>query len=225
MAVNSEDDQIYFVHAVYCDEVMYPLEEMLDFLIEHPREFVILDCQHFYNFEPQHHHKFIQLLMKLFNTRIYERFIFEGDFPFLTLSNALNLQKQLIVIYRNQNIDKAFFQSYQFQNPWPNVTDIRKLEEFLDHRLKLRSPFQGYCGQLVLTPNSSFIIQRFYSSLRNKCAKKVDKECKEYLEAQRPGIFKENDTPRCNVFIADFVDLYDNFFPKTVVDLNMKLLP
>ena len=225
LAVNDDDDQIYFVHGVYCDEAMYPLEEMLNFLIDHPEEFVILDCQHFYNFEPRHHQKFIQILLKLFNARIYERFIHEQDFPYLTLSKALNLQKQLFIIYRNQNIDKTFFQSYHFQNPWPNVTDIRKLEEFLDHRIMLRSPYQGYCTQLVLTPTSSFIIRRFYSSLRNKCAKQVDKECKAYLESQKPGPFKDFEDRKSNVFIADFVDLYDNYFPKTVIDLNMKLLP
>lgn len=223
--MNSDDDQIYFVHGVYCDEVVYPLEEVLNFLIEHPGEFVILDCQHFYDFEVQHHQIFTQILYKLFGTRLYERFIHEGDFPYLTLSRALNLQKQMIIIYRNQNVDKTFFQSYHFQNPWPNTTDIRKLEKFLDKRIALRSPFQGYCTQMVLTPTSSFIIRRFYSSLRNKCAKKVDRECTEYIKSQKPGPFRENDTPKCNVFIADFVDLYDNLFTKTVIDLNMKLLP
>lgn len=224
VAYNSKEGRLYFVHGVYCDEIAFPMEDVLHFLSSHPREFVIMDLQHFYEFNESHHQQLTNYLLKQFGSIIYERSLHEYDFSELTLAKALALHKQVIVIYRNHRVDNAFFQSYFFANPWPQTTSVQKLEEFLDERLQLRSPFQGYCSQLVLTPTTSFILPRFYSSLKNKCAKKVESQCKQFLELQKPGPFNKNESPNSNVFLADFVDLNDNDFIKTVIDLNVKLL-
>jgi hypothetical protein len=216
---------LYFTHGVYCEEIIFPLEEIFNFLSVHPKEFVILDFQHFYQFTREHHEQLTSCLLKQFNSMIYERCFHIDDFSTLTLSKALHLHKQVIIIYRQHNfIDKSFFPSYYYSNPWPQTTNIDLLERFLDDRLQLRSSQQGYCSQFVLTPTTSFILPRFYSTLRNSCAKKVEINCKAYLEAQKPGIFDEHENPKSNVFLADFVDLNDNDFARTVVDLNMKLL-
>jgi len=224
MSTRIDDDKFYFVHGVYCDEVTHPLQEIRDFLKDHPTEFVILDCQHFYDFESYHHQKFADILLQLFGTRIYERNVYEKDFPTLTLSKALNLHKQVIVIYRNESINKAFFETHHFITPWPNVTDTKKMEKSLDLTIMSRSPDQGHVTQLVLTPTYRFIIARIYSSLKNKCAEEVVDNCKAYIESRKPGPFKEYEARTSNVFIADFVDLEDNYFAKAVIDLNMKLL-
>ncbi|XP_070494897.1 PI-PLC X domain-containing protein 3-like [Chironomus tepperi] len=224
MSTSIDDDKFYFVHGVYCDEVTNPLEEIRNFLIDHPKEFVILDCHQFYDFEPYHHQKFSDLLLQLFGTRIYERNAYEKDFSNLTLCRALNLHKQVIVVYRNENINKAFFESDHFVNPSPNVTDVKKLEKALDITIMSRTPYQGHVTQLVLIPNYRFIIARIYSSLRIKCAEEVIDNCKAFIESRKPGPFRDYEGRRSNIFIADFVDLDDNYFTKAIIDLNMKLL-
>ncbi|KAG5674437.1 hypothetical protein PVAND_004408 [Polypedilum vanderplanki] len=225
VAYNSKDDRIYFTHGVYCEEIIYPFEELFNFLSKHPKEFVILDFQHFYQFSHQHHEQLTNCLLKNFSTMIYERYLHLDDFSSLTLSKALYLHKQIIIIYRHHSyIDKIFFPSYYFVNPWPQTTKVALLERFLDDRLQLRSSQQGYCSQFVLTPTTPFILRRFYSTLKASCAEKVEMNCKAYIEAQKPGVFNDDENPTSNVFLADFVDLNDNDFVKTVVDLNMKLL-
>lgn len=201
------------------------MESLAEFLNKHPKEFVILDFQHFYDFSKIHHDLLTNYLMKTFSVKIYERFQNEEEFPYLTLSNAFMQNKQIIIIYRNSlNISPSFFQSYYFSNSWPNVTNTLKLEEFLNNNLQSRMPYQGFCSQLVLTPTSSFIVPRFYSSLRNKCAKKVHDKCEEWIKSQTPGKFNDNEARRSNVFLLDFVDLDDNALVKIIIDLNLKLM-
>lgn len=156
---------------------------------------------------------------------IYERFASNEKFPTFTLGEAFETGKQLIIIYRETRfIDIKFFYSYQWPNPWPQKTKTSDLLKALDENLQQRRPDQGYCTQVLLTPTPAFILLRFYSTLRKKCAKKVDKKCKEWIEQQVPGIFRDNEKRRSNVFLIDFVDLEDSSIPKIIIDLNMKLL-
>ena len=148
----------------------------------------------------------------------------ESNLNQLTLSNAFESNKQIVIIYRNCSfISDEFFRSYDFLTPWPNATKIEVLKEILDKKLSNRSPYQGYVTQCILTPDANFILPRFYSTLRKKCALKVDSQMIDWIKEQSPGNFEEDSQPNSNVFIADFVDLFDNLFTKTIIDLNMKL--
>lgn len=70
----------------------------------------------------------------------------------------------------------------------------------------------------------AFGIHRFYSSLKKKCAKKVSKKLTKWIELQKPGPFSLNaDQPTSNVFIADFIELNDFAFCRTVIELNNKI--
>lgn len=216
---------LYFVHGVYCTEISEPLEEILKFLSNHPKEFVILDFQHFYDFTLELHQKLSEFIVSKFSSKIYERFLHEGNFPQLTLTRASQLQKQIIVIYRNfKYLHSNFFTTNHWPNPWPNVTSCNKLIECLDQNLQNRQFYQGYCSQVLLTPTTGFILPRFYSTLRSTCAKKVDKKCRDWLMNQTPGRFGENDKKLSNVFLFDFVDLQDGNIVKIIIDLNMKLI-
>lgn len=194
------------------------------FLNEHPKEIVILDFQHFYDFQPEHHQKLIGFIRHLFRTRMFERSHHESNLSHLTLSLGFDNKKQMVIIYRNNaSSSNGFFHSYDFPTPWPNATKIVNLKEFLDKRLEHRSPYQGFVTQCILTPDARFIVPRFYSSLRKKCAKKVDSEMTDWIKEQIPGTW-DDDQPRPNVFLADFVDIRNNNFTRTVIDLNMKIL-
>lgn len=116
-----------------------------------------------------------------------------------------------------------FFKPNDFPTPWPNATNIDSLKEYLEKRLLMRMPTQGFVSQCVITPDANFIVPRFYSTLRKKCAKKVDKDMTDWIEQQSPGSFYEGEKPKVNVILFDFVDIHDNKISKIVIDLNMKL--
>lgn len=224
MASNVAEQNFYFVHALFCEEISEPFRHLNKFLDEHPKEFVILDFQHFYDFQAHHHQQMIQIVMLMFKHKLFERALYESNLNQLTLANAHATGKQTLIIYRNNVYSpNEFFRSYDFPTPWPNATKIEELKEFLDKRLEQRSPDQGFVTQCVLTPDANFIVPRFYSTLRKKCAKKVDSKMTDWIMQQTPGTFKEGAQPRPNVFLADFVDIRHNNFSKIVVDLNMKL--
>lgn len=66
---------------------------------------------------------------------------------------------------------------------------------------------------------------RFYSSLKKKCAVKVCKKLTDWIKVQRPGPFSLNaNQPTSNVFIADFIELKNFQFCRTVIALNEKIL-
>jgi hypothetical protein len=209
---------------VFCEEINGPFKELCIFHDQHPREFVILDFQHFYDFDTRHHQLLIACIMKFFNNKLFTRNADDSNLRQLTLSNAYDNGQQLIIIYRNDsNAKNDFFRSYDWPTPWPNATKIASLKEYLEKRLEYRSPDQGFVTQCLLTPDVNFILPRFYSSLRKTCAKKVDKQLSDWVKQQTPGQFKDGDKPTANVFLADFVDIRNNNFCKNVVDLNMKL--
>lgn len=71
-----------------------------------------------------------------------------------------------------------------------------------------------------------FLSTRFYSSLKKKCAVKVCKKLTDWIKVQRPGPFSLNaNHPTSNVFIADFIELKNFQFCRTVIALNDKILP
>jgi hypothetical protein len=139
------------------------------------------------------------------------------------LDYAFQNRRQIVVIYRNSLTANEFFKPNDFPTPWPNATNIESLKDYLEKRMFNRSPYQGFVSQCVLTPDANFIVPRFYSTLRKKCAKKVDKEMTDWINEQSPGSFREGEKPRVNVILTDFVDIHDNNISKIVIDLNMKL--
>lgn len=189
--------------------------------MDHPREFVILNCQKFYNFETFHHEIFQSILLSLFECLIYSS---EADFPSVTLAKAAELQKQLIVVYSDENTNEKFFKSSSFPCPWANTTNLDRLKDYSRETIKSRSPSTPFCTQLILTPDSTYILEHLLYTLKTSCARDVLTSCGSFLKDQIPGPFQFGEDGKVNVFVADFVDLDDNFFTRTVIDLNMKLL-
>lgn len=225
VALNYNDGRFYFVHGLYCEEISEPFKELNVFLHSHPQEFVILDFQHFYDFNPESHQTLIGFVQSRFGGNLYRRTFSDSCLKQLTLSLAYRTGKQLLIIYRNNIcIPDEFFRSFDFPTPWPNTTKIEDLKKILEDRLVNRSQNQGWVTQCILTPDANFIIPRFYSTLRKNCAKKVDKEMLDWIKDQTPGEFGVGDKPKSNIFLADFVDIRDNNFARNVISLNSKIL-
>lgn len=224
VAWNEKEQKIYYVHGLYSEEITESFDELYTFLQEHPGEFVIIDFQHFYNFDTPHHQLLIDHLMKFFHSMIFQNDSRAYHLPHLTLNRANSTGKQLIVTYRSCYSSPIFFTSRDFPTPWPNSTSVDYLKEFLDEQLKTRSPEQGWITQCVITPDANYIIPRFYSSLKKSCAKKVLIEMEDFIRSKEPGRWKSGEMPKINIILGDFVDMEDNRFCKMVIDLNMKLM-
>lgn len=125
---------------------------------DHPNEFVIFDCQHFYQFANGDYRRFEKILLKIFQNKFYTRT--DGNLSSLTLRKAEELKRQLIVIYRYAKVPDEFWNSDSWPTPWPNQIKVKKLEAVLDANIKYRSPDAGFVSQCVLTPPVKFIVPR-----------------------------------------------------------------
>lgn len=182
----SQEDQYYFVHGLFCEEVEAPLEELRQFLDTHPEELVILDFQHFYAFTYQDHLNFAHILIKAFGDRIFEKA--GNSLLKCTLLDTVRRRKQILIVYREvENLNACFWTARDWPTPWPNTLDVQKLESYLSTTLNQRPPTVGFTSQVVLTPDANFIIPRFFFSLRSRLAKPLYKKIQKWIQEQEPG--------------------------------------
>ncbi|XP_058820315.1 PI-PLC X domain-containing protein 2 [Topomyia yanbarensis] len=217
------ENKFYFVHGLFCEEITEPLEHLKNFLRAHPREFVVLDCQHFYLFNPTDHCVLSAELNRIFDKKIYSRNV--SQLKDCTLESTTGNGKQVLIVYRSDAcVNDRFWLSQDWPTPWPNEISVKKLRHYLDESLAQRNPDTGFVSQCVLTPSVRYIVPRFVSSLRTTCAKEVDKKLTDWIKAQIPGPFGTDERPKSNVFLADFVDIQNSNFCRNVIALNRKIL-
>ncbi|XP_026495492.1 PI-PLC X domain-containing protein 3 isoform X1 [Vanessa tameamea] len=222
LATKTGSDDFYFTHGVYAGEIYQPLKQIKDFIYEHPYEVVILDFQHFYGFTPDDHQRLMRFILNLFGPQLVPR---QPDLNGITLNSLHRLRQQVIVIYRHQSVyaTSEFWQPQMMPSPWPQQDNITGLLNFLKN--VKRNPAMGFVHQAVLTPTPGFILFRWVSNLREKCAKPVKNEIYPKLSEFSPGRPIERDgKTRVNVIIADFVEMDNAIFSKMVIKLNFKLL-
>ncbi|XP_026321565.1 PI-PLC X domain-containing protein 3 [Hyposmocoma kahamanoa] len=228
LATKTNSEQFFFTHGVYADEISKALNQVKEYVYSHPEEVVILDFQHFYGFTPQDHQRLMRYLLQLYGHSLVPR-----TFDLLTVTlNSLNRQRQqIIVVYRHEAVyaTSEFWQPQMLPSPWPQQDRTEGLIDFF-YKVK-RNPGTGFVHQAVLTPTPTFIVLRWLSNLRDKCAKPVLKDVLPILSEfspgppQRPATVHDS-VPRSpvNVVIADFVELDDALFPRAIIQLNLKLL-
>lgn len=159
ICLNSKDRKFYFVHGLYCEEINEPLIQIQQFLENHRGEFVILDCQHFYDFTDDDYGILANQMLKIFQNNFYGQN--HGTLADLSLEKAEAQKTQVLVIYRNsQCVPQQFWPSDYWPTPWPNQIKISKLEKYLDLSLENRSPECGFVTQCVVTPPVDFIVPR-----------------------------------------------------------------
>ncbi|XP_060522265.1 PI-PLC X domain-containing protein 2 isoform X3 [Cylas formicarius] len=166
IATKEREDNLYFVHGLYSDEVQTVLDDIVSFLETHPQE--------------------------------------------------------VITVYRSDEArfgQPLLWPSANFPNPWPNTYNQTDLFNDLDSGLKSRSLSVGFVSQCILTPSLSYIFKNLFSNLKDKCGFDLEDIRTRWISKQCPG-----PNGGFNIVIADFVDLSDNLFAKTVINLNLKLL-
>lgn len=219
LRICQNDEKFFYCHGLYSLEITEPLLAIINFLDSRPKEFAILDFQHFYAMQPKHHIQLHNVLRKLFGNRLYTRN--DGPLSKCTLNYCHPNGKQVLIIYRrcSVNLPQDFWPSLSWPTPWPNVCSAKKLEEYLDTSLLTRHPTNGYVSQCIFTPTARYISLRFLSSLKSS-AIKVDKKLYPWIKSQQPGPFDYKEKPTVNVFLGDFVNLKDGQFCQWVIDLN-----
>ena len=95
ISLNKSDGKYYFVHGLYCDEIIGPLQDFNDFLNAHPKEVVIFDFQHFYEFSEVDHRNLGLILTTIFGGKFYRRTIDANFISECTLADGFDKKKQV----------------------------------------------------------------------------------------------------------------------------------
>lgn len=212
----SKLDGIRVVHGLYGDRIEQYLVKVNEFLEDHPKEIVILDFNHLYDFDDVTYNNFLQILQNTFHSKLCPR---EGDLRKITLSSMWNTGYQVIAISANEKKTNRstpwMWDSGCIVSPYANVNQINSLFEFLKRTLKEHCKEGNnvfYVTQAVLTAKWTDISFHPFSTLEQYCASKCTEETVKWIKKyDRPSNF--------NIIICDFVERFD--FCETVYSLNM----
>ncbi|KRZ79882.1 PI-PLC X domain-containing protein 3 [Trichinella papuae] len=214
---------IFLLHGLYGRPIKEVLDEMYTFIIDHPEEILILDINHFYNFNDELHRKFLGQLEHLFNGK------FIPAPPSLSLNQvtvdfAQQHGFQLLLFYQQKLAEQFSFiwPSSYIASPWANTNNVQHLWQYTEHILTSRDqilPNGGFfVTQCILTPTWWNIVRHFKKSLRTVMAAKTTEQAVSWLKKNNVLLM-----PFLNIVIVDFVELFD--FCTTVIQLNFHISP
>ncbi|KRZ84063.1 PI-PLC X domain-containing protein 3 [Trichinella sp. T8] len=209
---------IFLLHGLYGRPIKEVLDEIYTFISDHPEEILILDINHFYNFNDELHRKFLIQLEHLFNGK------FIPAPPSLSLNQVtVNFAQQhgfqLLLFYQQKLAEQFSFTwpSSYIASPWANTNNLQHLWQYTENILTCRDqilPKGGFfVTQCILTPTWWNIVRHFKKSLRTVMATKTTEQAVSWLKKNSILLM-----PFFNIVIVDFVELFD--FCTTVIQLN-----
>ncbi|CAF3306562.1 unnamed protein product [Rotaria socialis] len=217
---SNQTPQFKFTHGLLGGLVGECLQEINRFLDEHSKEIVLLDFNHFYEFNDQFgHDQLLQLIHEIFGKKLCTtaRTISE-----CTLNYLWTNQQQVILLYE-ENADKCtaymdrvghFFKICQ--SPWPNTPQIDNLFQFLDENVA--SPRSTDCINVIqgqITPDDKSITNHPFSSLHST-SQETNRRLIPWITCRHRDPSLVNGV---NVVMCDFVD---SVFADSVIMLNYK---
>ncbi|KAL0275047.1 UNVERIFIED_CONTAM: hypothetical protein PYX00_003030 [Menopon gallinae] len=206
--------EIHISHGLFGGLITNFLQEINNFLNNHPREVIILDFQHFYKFSQQNHGALTNVLEQIFGSKMCRRRIMMRD---ISLDYMWRNNHQVIAIYRNSfvNYNDLCWPSGSWITAWPNKISVNELLSYLDKGIATRRQDVGFVSQGILTPTTKYVVVHIASNLK-KLALKSNEKLSQWLETKSIG------SNGVNVVICDFVETYA--FCEKVVSLNYKSL-
>ncbi|KAG8297734.1 PI-PLC X domain-containing protein 2 [Homalodisca vitripennis] len=252
LSTRESDSKLYFVHGLYGEEISTNLKTINEFLDKFPDEVVILDCQHFYDFDPEDHATLKEMLKAIFGNKLCP---LPWDITTVTLSWMVGRGYRVIIIYRHKSSeeDDRFWPGVRWPTPWPQTTSIETMLHFLSKTLSHRAKNAGFVTQCVLTPdvksNSDEIMLHFLSKTLSHRAKNAGfvTQCVltpdvKFVVRNPCGALQSSCAVPCfravipwlqqqrpglhgvNVVITDFVNTEAELFSTVVIGLNDLLL-
>ncbi|XP_014215853.1 PI-PLC X domain-containing protein 3 [Copidosoma floridanum] len=219
VATKPNDDKVYFLHGLYGSEIGEPLREVANWLDAHPRELVILDFQHFYDFEEVRHRGLIDQLRAIFHRKMCP-VSHHQKLDHTSLDWLASERYQALIVYRNPIAReyRDLWPSGLWPTPWPNTVSTSKLVDFLDAGLRERSRDTGFVSQCLLTPSTAYVARHICGSLHRDLSAQCRRAILPWLERCSPG------SGGLNIVITDFVSFDQFSFSKLVVQRNASLL-
>ncbi|VDO33667.1 unnamed protein product [Onchocerca flexuosa] len=204
------------LHALYGNCIEQLLLYINIFLDTHPREIVILDFNHLYNFNSSEYIKFLKMVESVFGRKLCLR---GKDITKISLASMWQLGYQVITISAAETTTHQsaswIWDSSCIISPYANVDRSDKLFEFLDrtlrdHRQGPRNVF--FVTQAILTIKWFDILMHPFSTLEERCALKCTEKAISWITTfDEPSHF--------NIIICDFINHLD--FCNVVISLNM----
>lgn len=194
------DDDIFFVHGVYGHKIDDLLRALNDFLNKHPKEIILVDFNHFYDFTDEIHERFMKSILSVFDGKLFYPTDSKGANT--TVAEIWKHKKQVIVQYSDDNCKryKEFWPDGSIYSPWANTSSVTKLLTFLDNRFDSIKPNSFNVFQAILSPQTSTIAGHLFSSLEKCLAKKCDVAVSSWLAkiytSKQRGV---------NIIICDFI--------------------
>jgi len=206
-----EERDFQIIHCLLGARVIELLEEIKKFLLENKTEIVMLDFQHFYQFDEMDHDQLIKFLMSHFQNMLCAWYQEEINKISLASLQARGVQVFLIYpsVYLSQytnlrtNIVDQTSLTYLwprsfFPNPWPETTNTSVLKPFLERKLAEKDGDKFFISQGILTPDWRTIVSHPFSNLNNSCGESSNKTVEQWLKEtqQKP-----------NIVITDFIGM------------------
>jgi len=213
VAYDESTKKFYFVHGLYGLTYSKIFEGFKQFIKEHPKEVIILDFNHIYEFKAEQHSAFTKLIEENFQGKLYSSGTKGTN---CSLNDIWGCGSNIIAFYDDDASTKKnpkFWSRKNIFSPWFNTDSVDTLIEDLNKRFGTIKEGCFNVFQAILSPQTSTIVKHLGGSLKNTLAKNCDQHVSSWL--QNVGKEKKKGV---NIVICDFIDL--NEYPSKVIALN-----
>lgn len=173
LAYHAQTEELRFVHSLYGPSLSAGMQQVKAFLEEHDGEVVLLDFNHFYCMELEHHLQAITYLLSVFDGMLCP-FSSVGA---LTLSSLRESGTRVVVFYHHSTVMEFpdFWPKHAVLSPWADTMDVDKCLAYQEGAAEERHEAgRFHVCQAVLTPHTAYIMRNFGSSLHAECAEKIN---------------------------------------------------
>jgi hypothetical protein len=214
---SNNNDDIRIVHGLYGRSVSTIFDEMMLFLCDHQQELLILDFNHFYNFNHNTHRQLFAL--------IEQKFTIDRLCPYTpdaSLKSIWSNRYQIIVIYActDPTVKMPTWiwkNEYSIDSPWPNTNNRSVLMNFLQQSIDTRpiDNHRFFVTQGILTPQFSDVFRHLTDSLEHRFATMTTDDIVHWIDrcTSSPSL-----AMRFNIIICDFVQNFH--FCQSIIQLN-----
>lgn len=202
-----------YVHGLYGLPYESIFKEIEDFLVKHPKEVLILDFNHLWDFTQEQCNTFMKLIEDNFSHWLYGPGMKGAK---CSLQDVWGSNKRIIALYEDDpstKISPLLWPSKHIYSPWYNTADVDQLIADLNKRFDDIKDDCFNVFQAILSPQTSTIILHLIGSLKGELAEKCDDHVCSWLQK-----LEEEKKKNVNIVICDFIELYQ--LPSKIIAIN-----